>query len=315
LLLSGWRVAPFNGLNTTLVRINPNPKRPYVEGAADPIDSLVELVDGQRWFSDLEKLATFNRYTSGTGIAAAQEWLIAQLQVISKQYPHVVITTQSFPVRSTITYNIIATIQGHTSPDKWVIIGGHYDSTSQSPTTLAPGAEDNASGAAAVVEMIRVFAAKPPPSTAIFILFSGEEQGLYGSNYHASQIVNDGFKYKVQVMHNMDMIAFKAGSNSKYQVLLETNPEYESLFAAYTNSATAYTDLDLLYSLYAFGSDHEPYLKKGIPALLTIDGDWDLYPDYHRTTDTPSKCNAHLGEQIIRMGVGAVAYHLGYPNA
>jgi len=215
-------------------------------------------------------------------------------------------------VGANTAYNVIATIIGHATPDVLVIVGGHYDSTSQSPTSSAPGAEDNASGAAAVLEMVRAFATQPPPSTVIFIFFSGEEQGLYGSTYHASLVVRDGLAARVRLMHNMDMIAYRAASNPAYNVLIETNKPFDTLFPSYTESAATYTKLELLYSTYAFGSDHEPYLNRGMPGVLTIDGDWDSYPDYHRTTDTPSKCNQELGFQIVQMGVATIAKHLGY---
>lgn len=310
---AGWRVIPFTSTNTTLVGRYSSPIINNVERTdSAAIDALVKQVDGTRWFSALTQLATYNRYTRGTGIAAAQQWIISQLQEISQVNANLTITTQPFSVGSTTAYNIIATFVGYKTPDDWVIVGGHYDSTSQSPTSSAPGAEDNASGAAGVLEMARVFATNPPPSTIILIFFSGEEQGLVGSTYHATQLVNNGDASKVRLMHNMDMIAYKAASNPSYNVLIEPNRPYDSFFPSYTTSATTYTKLELLYSTYAFGSDHEPYLNRGMPGILTIDGDWDSYPDYHRTTDTPSKCNQQLGFQILQMGVATIAGVLGY---
>jgi len=260
----------------------------------------------------MNKLLFLCRFTRGTGIVSAQAWIIAQLEAIHKENSNLTITTQLFPVGSTPAYNIIATLHGYRDPENWVIIGGHYDSTSQSTSTAAPGAEDNASGAAGVLEMVRAFASKPPPSTAIFVFFSGEEQGLYGSNYHSTQLVNEGNARKVRHVHIMDMIAYKAASNPNYEVLIETYPQFQVIFPVYTEAAEKYTDLKLLYSTNAFGSDHEPYLRKGIQAVLTIDGDWDSYPDYHRTTDLPSRCNSALGAKILRMGVAAIAAYLEY---
>jgi len=309
----------FDHRDTVLVRQMHNMEKKYTTekleaNGVQSIPELVAQVNEQRWFDTVRQLATYNRYTSGSGIATAQQWITAQLQELVQKNPNFTFTTQSFPVGGTIAYNIIATLRGSVRPDEWVIIGGHYDSTSQSPNSAAPGAEDNGSGAAAVLEMARVFVGFNSPSTAIFIFFSGEEQGLYGSKYHASYIVNAGDKNKLKLMHNMDMIAYKASNNPLFQVLLETEPEWESLFDAYTDSATKFTELDLLYSLNAFGSDHEPYLSLGMPALLTIDGDWDSYPHYHRTTDTLDKLTSKLGFEIIKMGVATVARTLGFPS-
>jgi Zn-dependent M28 family amino/carboxypeptidase len=273
------------------------------------ISTLVELVSQPRWFTDVTTLAGYNRFTRGTGIAAAQAWIINQLSLLT----NITVTTQPFTSGATSGVNVIGTIKGTTLPNNLVIIGGHYDSTSQSTSTAAPGAEDNASGAAAVLEMARIFNAHPPAATALFIFFSGEEQGLLGSVAHAQSLVNAGNATKVKLMHNMDMISYQQNANGPKQVLLETSTAYTSLFPYYRESAIRYTTLGVFESTTAWGSDHEPYIRRNMPALLTIDYDWDIYPYYHTTQDTPDRLNPGLGYQLIRLGVGAVAQVLGYP--
>jgi len=284
----------------------------YEVKSIQSVPEIVAQINEQRWFDTVRQLATYNRYTLGSGNANAQQWIISQLSELAQRNSKFTYTTQSFPVQGGLGYNIIATLTGSVTPDVWVIIGGHYDSTSQSPSSSAPGAEDNGSGAAGVLEIARAFIGFDSPSTAIFIFFSGEEQGLYGSEYHSQRLVDEGHKNKLKLMHNMDMIAYRASSNPYYQVLLETFPAYENLFDTYTNNANRFTELDLLYSLNAFGSDHEPYLDLGMPALLTIDGDWDSYPHYHRTTDTIDKLNSRLGFEILKLGAATVATVVGF---
>eukprot|EP00026_Physarum_polycephalum_P008785 Phypoly_transcript_08886.p1 GENE.Phypoly_transcript_08886~~Phypoly_transcript_08886.p1 ORF type:complete len:440 (-),score=62.82 Phypoly_transcript_08886:51-1370(-) len=275
------------------------------------IQTLVDSVSESRWFSGVTALAQYNRYTRGTGIASAEKWIIDQLSGLK----NLTITTQPFTSGATSGVNIIATLKGTTQPNRIVIIGGHYDSTSQSPNTAAPGAEDDASGASAVLEMARIFNQYGSPATAMFMFYSGEEQGLLGSAANAQSFVNQGNASKVALMHNMDMIAYQRSPSGPNQVLLETTSKWAStLFPYYRTSATRYTTLGVFESTTAWGSDHESYLNRGMPGLLTIDKDWDTYPSYHRTTDTPDKLTPALGYQIIRLGVGAIAQALGFSH-
>jgi len=276
---------------------------------ADPISSLVAEVSQTRFFSAVQTLASYNRYTFGNGNSLARNWIISQLQGL----PGLSVTTQSFTVQAATAFNVIATILGTERPDDWVIVAAHYDSTSQSPTTAAPGAEDNGSGSAGLLEMVRIIVRHPPPSTMIFVWCGAEEQGLYGSYYHAQLVVNGGNRAKVKLAHVMDMIAYKASANPN-RVLLETSSTWSNLFPIYRAHAASYTNLGIFTSTNPFGSDHMSYLNAQMPSLLTIDYEYASYPHYHRTTDLPQYLTPALGADIIRMGLGTVAQFAGYPN-
>lgn len=304
------KLVAHTGGNLVLATQVENSRKQPMPIMSAPISTLVNSVNVDRWFDAVTTLASYNRYTKGSQIALAQKWIIDQLQTLT----NLTVTTQPFTSGSTSGVNVIATIQGSVTPNTWVIVGGHYDSTSQSPNTAAPGAEDDASGAAAVLEMARIFNEYPPPSTLLLIFFSGEEQGLLGSAAHAQSLVNSGDASKVKLMHNMDMIAYQKNPSGTNQVIIETTSQFASLFPVYRQSAASFTTLGLFESTTAWGSDHESYIRRGMPGLLTIDKDWDIYPSYHRTTDTPDKLNKALGEQIIRLGVGAVASMLEYSS-
>eukprot|EP01113_Clastostelium_recurvatum_P000332 TRINITY_DN10144_c0_g1_i2.p1 TRINITY_DN10144_c0_g1~~TRINITY_DN10144_c0_g1_i2.p1 ORF type:complete len:447 (+),score=111.03 TRINITY_DN10144_c0_g1_i2:51-1391(+) len=273
-----------------------------------PISKLVAMIDQTQWFADVSKLASYNRYSLGSGISSARSWIEQELALL----PNLTVTIQEFPLRTSLGYNIIATMKGTTLPDEWVIMGAHYDSTSQSTSTAAPGAEDNGSGSAGLLQLARALSIEQAPRTAIFIWFSGEEQGLIGSIYNAKQIVANGDKAKVKLMHNMDMIGYTQNANT-LRCLLETNSQWQNLFTTYRQAAATYApNLLLATSTNAWGSDHEPYLKEGMPALLTIDYDWDKYPHYHRTTDLPQYLNQNIAAAILRMNVATLAAALGY---
>ena len=276
--------------------------RPAGTVVADPdIEVLVAMVDAQRWFGDLEALASYNRYTPGPEILDARDWIVQQLDAL----PDLVVTTQAFPVWDTTGYNVVATLVGPTRPDDWYIVGGHYDSVSEDPYAAAPGAEDNASGCAGVLEMARIFAFNRPEATVLFICYAGEEQGLYGSEFHAESLVTSGDAVKVKGMLDMDMIAYTA--DAELDCLLESEPQAQLLVDAFAAAAATYTTLEIVTSMYAWGSDHVPYLDRGMPALLTIENDWDQYPDYHSTLDLPSNLGLDMGREILRMNVAARA--------
>jgi hypothetical protein len=273
------------------------------------IQSLVDSVNGNRWHADVGTLGGWNRFTRNAGVLAARDWLVGQFQTL----PGLTVTTQAFSVGQTTAYNVVATLQGTTRPNDWYIVGAHYDATSQNPSSAAPGCEDNASGTAGVLEMARIFTAHPPEATVIFICYSGEEQGLYGSEFHASQLVASGDNTKVRAHLNMDMIGYTGDSD--LDCLLETGAIGQFLIDAYAAAAAQYTTLRIVTSLNPFGSDHVPYINRGMPSLLTIENDWNSYPHYHRTTDTIANISIDMGAQILRMNVGALAQMIGDPPA
>lgn len=265
----------------------------------------VEAVDGARWLADVTTLAGWNRYTHGSEIDSARDWLVTTFDAI----PGLQVSTESFEVQGSVVENVLGVLPGTTRPDEWVIVGGHYDSISQNPSSAAPGAEDNASGCAGVLELARVIAPMAPETTMIFMCYSGEEQGLFGSRDHAGQLVTDGDTSKVQLMLNMDMIGYTG--DAELDVLLETEPPYAGDLDPFVDAATAFTTLQTVTSLFAFGSDHVPYLDRGMPAILTIENDWDSYGSYHRTTDLPGNVSQDMGYQILRMNAAVLAHVTG----
>lgn len=294
-------VPPHLVLARQVANAPPRPTRPL----SAETRALADEVDAQRWFDDIVTLASHNRYTHGSGILAARDWVAQQLQAL----PGVTVTTPSFHVGSTTAYNVVGTLPGTTQLDDWYIVGGHYDSTSQAPYTAAPGAEDNASGCAGVLEMARIFALHPPSATMLFICYAGEEQGLYGSEDHAGDLVATGDAGKVRAMLDMDMIGYTG--DAELDCLLETDAWAQDLLQPFEDAAAQVTTLVISTALGAFGSDHVPYLDRDMPALLTIENDWDSYPDYHRTTDLPANITLEMGRQVLRMNVAAVAEMAG----
>jgi hypothetical protein len=268
---------------------------------SEPVRGLVDQVNGNRWFDDVVSLSSFNRYTHSQEIHHARNWIVAEFESM----PNLTVTTPSFQVWGTTAYNVVARIDGSARPNDWYVVGGHYDATSEIPAVAAPGAEDNASGCAGVLEMARVFSAQRPQSTVLFICYSGEEQGLLGSAAHVAQLSASGDLAKVRAMLNLDMIGYTADAD--LDCLLETDGFAAPLMDDLAASAAEFTSLRIVTTTFAWGSDHVPYLDAGVPAVLSIENDWSEYPDYHSTNDLPANLTIAMAEGILRMNVGTLA--------
>ena len=202
--------------------------------------------------------------------------------------------------------NIIATIPGETTPERIYVMGAHIDAISQSPATSAKGAEDNGSGSAAVLAAAVALVGERFDSTIELILFSGEEQGLWGSDaYVDDALANDR---DVRSAVTFDMIA---AWNNDYGVLIEGENAWQPLMFLMADAVDAYTSIERQFSYFSFGSDHVPFQDAGIPAILAIDLDWASYPHYHSTTDTYNRTTPALGLEIARAGIAAVAHQAG----
>ena len=170
----------------------------------------------------VEKLVSFGtRHTASSqtdpvrGIGAATAWVTGQMQAIAatssgnmtvQQQTFVQPVSNRIPVPTTIT-NVIATLQGTASPQRFYVVTGHLDSRVTDVldfTSDAPGADDDGSGVAVVLELARLFATQQFPGTLVFATVAGEEEGLYGSSFMARQMKAAGAD--VQGMFSNDIV-------------------------------------------------------------------------------------------------------------
>lgn len=287
--------------NRVLARRWSREKHGVGEALTDPqITSMLDEIDRDRWFADVSTLAAWNRWTRGTQILSARDWLVTQFAALDGFS----VTTASFPVGANTGWNVIAALPGTARPDEWYVVGGHYDSTSQNPSVAAPGADDNASGCAGTLELARLFAAHPPDATMIFICFSGEEQGLYGSEDYVADLAAAGQLGRVQGAYILDMIAYTYGL--PLDAILETETFAQPWLDHFADAAADFTTLGIIMEYGVCCSDHAPFLWQGRPAVLAIEADYPFNPNYHTTNDLPGYLNPLLAEQILRMGGGAL---------
>jgi hypothetical protein len=151
----------------------------------------------------------------GRGIGAARDWILAELQRhAAASGGRMTVELQSFiqpvspriPAPTRIT-NVIATLRGSVTPERIYVVTGHYDSRVTDVMDAvkdAPGADDDASGVAVIMELARVLATRAPESTLVFAAVAGEEQGLYGSDHMAQRYRDAGAD--IQAMFSNDIV-------------------------------------------------------------------------------------------------------------
>ncbi|HEY0970691.1 MAG TPA: M20/M25/M40 family metallo-hydrolase [Gemmatimonadales bacterium] len=144
---------------------------------ADQVGEAVAAVSATRLYAYQKRLSEFDsRFVGMPGNGAAGQWLADTLRAMGYE-PEL----QWFePMGLARTANVVATLRGTTHPDEVVLVTAHYDSHRN-----GPGADDDATGAAMVLELARVLKDRPLPATVVFALFTGEEAGLLGSREFA----------------------------------------------------------------------------------------------------------------------------------
>ena len=189
----------------------------------DPeIAKMVKEVSARNIEASIRKLVSFGTRNTLSeqdnptrGIGAARDWIFGEFQKINADCGNCLdVEKQSFlqpkanriPEPTMLT-NVIATLRGTTNPTRVYVVSGHYDSMCTSPIDAkcdAPGANDDASGTAAVIELARVMSKRKFDATIVFMTVPGEEQGLLGATYFAQQAVEK--KMDIEAMFTNDIV-------------------------------------------------------------------------------------------------------------
>ncbi len=219
-----------------------------------------------------------------------------------------------FTVNGFPAFNVIAEKTGAVRPDEIYIICGHYDSISGQPAISAPGADDNASGTAAVVEAARVLADIDCEATIRFIAWSGEEQGLIGSEHYVTSTVipqNDD----VRAVLNLDMIGYVSPAYPEWDANWYVDQGVSLALGQFVGDCVeTYTTCTLHLTITAgpqYGSDHYFFAENGYPAAFDIDAqlwgapDWNPY--YHSPQDLIGTLTLDYVTEMARGAVAALA--------
>ena len=295
------------------------------------IRKMLSEISAGRLETDVKKLVSFGtRNTNSTqddpvrGIGAARDWLYEEFKKISAACGGCLeVEKQTFlqpqaprvprPINLT---NVVATLRGTADPDRVYVVSGHYDSMCGNPSDGecdAPGANDDASGTAAVLELARVMSKRKFDATIVFMAVAGEEQGLLGAAYYAQQALEK--KVNIEAMLTNDIIGgvttFKDAANRQtVRVFSEGVPSNESSAEANTRRGTGGENdsqsrqlarfikgsadkflkdfkVMMVYrrDRYLRGGDHIPFLERGFSAIRLSETNED-YDHQHQNVRT-----------------------------
>jgi hypothetical protein len=274
------------------------------------VENLVSKVTRASLEANLTHLAAFpTRYSTSTHYANAATWARNQLQAL-----HYTTRLQTIMVNGSRSRNIIADKKGDAAGRHEVIlITAHLDSINiqGGPAAPAPGADDNGSGSAGLLEIARAFADHRIEHDLRFILFGGEEEGLFGSQQYVAKL-SASEKRRIRAVVNMDMIGTL--NTSTRSVMLEGAPLSQQVMNGLAAAAATYTQLTVETSLNPFASDHVPFINAGIQAVLTIEGADNTNSNIHSSRDTIDHINYDLALDILRMNVAYIASEVGHAS-
>lgn len=207
--------------------------------------------------------------------------------------------------------NVIAEQTGIEQPDSIYLVSAHLDSTSQDPYNLAPGADDNASGSTGVLLAADILSQYELDCTVRYALFTGEEQGLYGSYAYAQSAYNNGDN--IQAVLNLDMIGYNSDSSAEIELHTRySSPGDQAIASLFAEVVDAY-NLDLVPQIVPDGitaSDHYSFWQFGYPGILAIEDMQDFNPYYHTTADQVEALDLQYFTDFVKATVGTLA-HMG----
>lgn len=269
----------------------------------DPfVEYLLSQVDGELLTDRVQHMEDY-----GTRDAYAPESILAQQWIESKfQEWGLEVETMSFTMPGgPSSDNVIARTTGTKYPDEYVIVGGHYDSISWSG--LAPGADDNASGTSGVMAIARILSNYEFDRSIIFIAFSGEEYGLYGSAAYASQAAQEGKQILGYV--NMDMIGYLKPGHTTIMTSLIYPPSAAPLADFYTDVAALYLPgfvVEPTALPSGYNSDHTSFNNNGYMGIFPFE-DVDNFSPYIHTSSDIVGLSYNNEEQAVVFSQAALA--------
>lgn len=198
--------------------------------------------------------------------------------------------------------NILAYIEGDTYPEEVIVVSAHYDHLGNVDGQIYYGADDDASGTVAVMEIARLFhlakkEGKGPKRSILFLHVTGEEIGLFGSKYYTSHPIFPLDKTVANL--NIDMIGRvdeKHNKNPDYVYLIGSDKLSQDLhqLSELVNQSTVKLELDYTFNSekdpnrFYYRSDHYNFAKNNIPVIFYFNG---THEDYHKPSDTADKIN------------------------
>ncbi len=294
--LRGALRGSFTSLKLEAISIpDPSPRFAAAKETRTDIQNLISQVSADSVLAFIQGMQDLQtRYALADNRLDVANWIKGQFQ----RFGITNASLQPFTWNNTTQYNVVATIEGTIYPDEYIVVGGHHDSiTYTTPYVFAPGADDNASGSVAAIEMARVLMANnyQPKCSIRFVTFAAEEFGLHGSIYHAQTALQNGDDIRLMINH--DMIANSAPGETLVQLMPYDGSLEQSQHAELLTEQ--YTSLDVAYGyMNSSSSDSHPFWQRGYPVIYYFE--YDFCPYYHSDQDITDFINPDYAAEVIR---------------
>jgi len=306
-----------------------NPVSSVVPQQDPEIQALLDSISQQQLVGYVQMLESFGTRSTFSvtdrtdfGLGATRLWLYNEFLRVGNG--RLQVEFDSFPLTldglTTDQQNVIATLRGNGTAPGAVLVTAHYDSRTNNPndgTSRAPGADDNGSGVAAMLEIARVLSAQTWNQDVIFIAFAAEEQGRHGSRHYITNRLIDSAG--IDAVFNLDIVGGRPGISPSVRVF-SPGPD-----TSLPRQLARY--LDFVGGLYlpAFDvimvdgvdregrySDHMTFLDVGIPALRLTESEEDPSRN-HNALDTSEALDYNYLRQIAQLNLAVIANMVGAP--
>jgi aminopeptidase-like protein len=294
----------------------------------DAIKSLLREVSSDNIRSNLITISSYHtRHTKSKYINEVAEWLKNQFKIMGYQDVSFHTYRENIDGDDYDLKNILCKKDGINN-ECVIIVCAHYDSRVKNlrdSTSRAPGANDNASGVSAILEIARILHKQKLYCNLQFVLFSGEEQGLLGSKHYAKFLKENNNVSKYRLI-NLDMVGYpklnpglvivEIDNNTKlrYNKVRENDAD-SAKFGNIMRGMSRYTGLQYrLDSIY--DSDYEPFEEEGFIVIGAYDGSGqeDLNPHYHDTSDTASLIDWNYLSAVTKMVLSTILKVARFPS-
>jgi hypothetical protein len=260
----------------------------------------------QNWVNDLTAFHT--RHTKSVYLSQVVTWLVNQF----KNLGYTDVIKHSYTRDGYQLDNVICTKSGIGNTGQVIAICGHFDCRMENlddAATRAPGADDNATGIAVMLELARILAQVQLSDTVQFIAFSGEEQGLWGSTAYAQYAQANNIN--IRCLINLDEVGYPPADSA---IIVErdmgnqvtTNDQASQNYGkVMAQMATDYTNMPVVLGpIYA--SDYMPFEARGYVVIGAYEGGDN--PNYHRSTDTTASVDFTYVADVARMTLATVLH-------
>ena len=307
-----------------------DPSSDVVAGVDPEIAALVEAVSAQQllaYVQTLQNFGTRNTFSSTNrddfGIGAAGQWIYDEFNRIGNG--RLQVEFDDFPLNHNgVIYdqrNIVAMLPGrneaHTGS---IVLMAHYDSRSYDPLNssgLAPGANDNGSGVAAMLEIARLLSSRTWEQTIVFVAFTAEEQGTHGSRHFVSDRLLEGWTF--DATFDNDIVGGRPGISQSIRVFSpgpnSSEPRQLARYLDYVGGLYLPTFLvDIKDAVDREGrySDHMRFLDVGVPSLRLTESTEDQDAN-HSGEDTWDKLDVNYLRQVTQLNLATIANIVGSP--